>query len=476
MISSTPSAILGSENLNQFLQLHGYQAVFRYGSPVQFGPQAFSGWTELTSTPVTSASFVATGSTLSWLRLPLCYNPPATGSLTETGTAFASPTDVYVSVYSGTSDLLDVVVPLEQLTAVQSGKWPEPQGVMLGAPVAANSATVLPLPDFFDFSGCTAGNFAIVGGGTTSLAVQNTTIYVAPYLGNGELGTWLTGSTPPAGLDEFDIVYSPNTGCLCLVGGFGANGLSNLVVTAALANTGVIGGWQTQAVLPEALSQCSLVVATLNNVDYLYVFGGNNGAWVSTGYVAEIGSNGSITSWSTCAAAPMPEMFWTANGSKIYGMSISDSSIVWMADISQSLTGFTWQMINSSSAITNPIVGLNMVGSDLVAVAASSSVIQPFVVPLSSNGALDWTLPGESVTIPVVPAPIEYYLQYKISGSNVIAVSSVSGRTLYTIPVGTNPVNLRYISYRRRDGYGFDYRLSSKVCHKDTNAAPRACG
>ncbi len=137
-------------------------------------------------------------------------------------------------------------------------------------------------------------------GGTINRNVAST-VYTAPILPDGTLGTWTTGISLP------ETVFYSQAMVTCsrvyLLGGFSGNGSSSSTVyTAPILSDGTLGDWTTGTSLPGTVSDSQTVVTRSR----VYLLGGRtiNDSPSSTVYTAPILSDGTLGTWTT--GTPLP--------------------------------------------------------------------------------------------------------------------------------------------------------------------------
>lgn len=126
------------------------------------------------------------------------------------------------------------------------------------------------------------------------------TIYTAPINADGTIGTWISGGTLPAGRTEGEVVVTK--GYVYYLGGRNiAAGYYATVYAAPILGDGSLGTWSAVNSLPGTLSQTQAVVTKSR----IYLLGGWNGsASVTTVYSAPINQDGTIGTWITDTALP----------------------------------------------------------------------------------------------------------------------------------------------------------------------------
>ncbi len=162
-----------------------------------------------------------------------------------------------------------------------------------------NTLATMPRLSYEHTSFAANGYLFLMGGSSNGSAALSTT-YSAQILSNGTLGTWATLNTLPKLL--YALSSSVSNGYVFVTGGYDGSNRSSTVYSARLNTDGTIGTWNTLTALPLVIRYQESIAYN----GYLYVMGGENGAGaaVSTVYIAQINSDGTIGSWSTLATMP----------------------------------------------------------------------------------------------------------------------------------------------------------------------------
>ena len=238
-------------------------------------------------------------------------------------------------------------------------------------------------------------------GGSSSSSLSST-VYTAPILPDGTLGGWTIGTPLPGAVYGSQAVVTRNR--VYLLGGSGGSGLSTTVYTAPILSDGTLGSWTTGASLP--VSVCySQTVVTRNRV---YLLGGYvNGGISSTVYTAPVLPDGTLGSWTT--GSPLPDAVYysqtVVTRSRVYLLggyiNSSESSTVYTAPILSDGTLGSWTtgaplpdaVTYSQTAVTRNRVYL-LGGYD-----GSGPLSTVYTAPILPDGTLgSWTtgasLPG----------------------------------------------------------------------------------
>ena len=174
-------------------------------------------------------------------------------------------------------------------------------------------------------------------GGSSNGGNASSTVYTAPILSDGTLGSWSTASPLPAGVSESQAIVTKNR--VYLLGGINSSGNPSTVYTAPILYDGTLGSWSTASPLPTGVYGSQAIV-THNRV---YLLGGLvNGSYSYYVYTAPILSDGTLGSWST--ASYLPDAFYhslaivTKNRVYLLGGSSSD---VYTASINCGLNDYS---------------------------------------------------------------------------------------------------------------------------------------
>jgi N-acetylneuraminic acid mutarotase len=146
-----------------------------------------------------------------------------------------------------------------------------------------------------------AGPFLYVAGGYTGSAFL-TAVSRAAIQANGSLGSWQSQTALPSGLAGHMIVYG--AGHAVVMGGLTATGEVADVLSAPIDDTGAVGAWAPQAMLPVVRMHGAAALSGSN----VYVVGGLGASMTAIANVerATLGADGSIASWEELAALPGP--------------------------------------------------------------------------------------------------------------------------------------------------------------------------
>ena len=149
----------------------------------------------------------------------------------------------------------------------------------------------------------------LVGGQTDTPSYANPTIvsttYYAPINSDGTLGTWTAGPALPGALSHTNVVVTKNR--VYAITGWTTGSPTNVIYTAPIDSSGVVGTWTLAGTVPQALIHAN--VAVFKNT--LYLFGGftkmitdPTGVYSAKMYTAPINADGTLGSWTTY----LPEM------------------------------------------------------------------------------------------------------------------------------------------------------------------------
>ncbi len=190
------------------------------------------------------------------------------------------------------------------------------------APISANGSigtwvnetgtSLLPQGLTFTSSVAYNGYIYVIGGLAGSYL---NTVYYAPINSNGSIGAWITetgSSLLPQGLrSPTSVEYN---GYIYTMGGLNSSNatVSTVYYTPINAN-GSVGTWVTDTASP--LPQALLGATSIVYNGYVYVMGGqtsNGSGWIATVYYAPINPNGSIGSWTNDTTSPLPQALFGA--------------------------------------------------------------------------------------------------------------------------------------------------------------------
>lgn len=184
------------------------------------------------------------------------------------------------------------------------------QTVNWAAPAADQNGTA-------SFASATvSGNYIIFLGGSTTVPVGNVT--TAQYLGGNTLD--LPVPQPPLPKPAFYGAATTTSTSVVFTGGTDGTSVFNNVWTASWdSNTGVIGNWSAQAVLPVPVKNHCM--ASSNDTVYAIAGATTGDVLVDNVYYAKV-SNGQISSWTKTYSLPVP-MYRSAVGvigSRLYAV------------------------------------------------------------------------------------------------------------------------------------------------------------
>jgi len=220
---------------------------------------------------------------------------------------------------------------------------------------SANGNIPVGLSDCASF--VTKNRVYLVGGQTDTPSYANPTIvsttYYAPINSDGTLGTWTAGPALPGALSHTNVVVTKNR--VYAITGWTTGSSTNVIYTAPIDSSGVVGTWTSAGTVPQALIHAH--VAVFKNK--LYLFGGLTKAimdpattYNSTIYTASINADGTLGTWSTYTPT-MPEGIYggsvlvTKHNIYLFGgrTSTGESNKVWRVPVwdnwADGLTG-TW--------------------------------------------------------------------------------------------------------------------------------------
>jgi len=233
-------------------------------------------------------------------------------------------------------------------------------------------------------------NYVYVLGGDTGAGNQST-VYKATVDTSGNIGAFSTASQGqlPQILGEHTTVTAAIGGTTYVYVLGGGNPGTSTVYKATVDTSGNIGAFSTasQGQLPQTLIRHTTVVATVDGINYVYVFGGFNSTQQSTVYKAAIDTSGNIGAFSTASQAQLQQIlqYHTTVTSTIGGTTYvyvlggqnsisSNQSTVYKATIA----GTTTNTVNTLFTLTNN----NQIQANGVITASSSSNLR-----LQASGA-----------------------------------------------------------------------------------------
>jgi hypothetical protein len=186
-------------------------------------------------------------------------------------------------------------------------------------------------------------------GGTIVGGIPQSAVYVAPILEDGSLGAWVTSSMPDDRTRAGAVAIGSS---VFLVAGDSTDHLSATPLIASATSTGALP-WRTGAPLGEGRVRHGVVAAG----PFVYVLGGTRavGEGVATVFVSRPLSDGSIGSWAPTTPLPSSRASFgaAANGAHLYvfggedtidaaGASRSDGLV---ADVASNGTLSSWRAL-----------------------------------------------------------------------------------------------------------------------------------
>jgi hypothetical protein len=306
------SELAATNQAGQFNQLLGAHAgeVLYTGAGIDLpthGGQNFQWYEPAENTDVDQA-FVLSGTTVGRVVVPM--TPAGNGA------------DVLVTLYpdngSG-SPLITTPIAATRVPAVYQTQVAAPLGLPNGGPLATAANNNMfttggwtsipwapPASTINGFSFTTSylvdGNYIISVGGQDNVTGDSVpTVFTTYYPGGANLDLPIPQPSLPVGLSGCSLVVC--SGTLVVIGGFTTQN-SALVYTASWDNnTGIIGSWSAQTVLPEATENAGVAASGSS----IYCIGGL--ATVSQTVTANVYmntvSNGQLGSWVTCTPLPV---------------------------------------------------------------------------------------------------------------------------------------------------------------------------
>lgn len=223
---------------------------------------------------------------------------------TVPGTAATGPVRVVTAL--GTSDSLTFTVTQNAAFSPSTISWSATTALPVG--LSGHAAT------FASLAGTT--NLVYVTGGADSTYAPRTTVYVAPVLSAGQLGTW-TAATPLPAARAFHaaVVATPSNstvtgpGYLYVLGGdsTAAGAPVSTVYKATLDPTGAVTAWAPTTSLPMPLHSLGAVIFNGN----VYVAGGSTtgNVPVAAVYRAPISPTGDLGPWVALTALPFKRSY-----------------------------------------------------------------------------------------------------------------------------------------------------------------------
>ena len=293
------------------------------------------------------------------------------------------------------------------------------------------TATSLPGTVAYSQSIVTKDRVYLLGGiinGTFS-----STAYTAPISADGTLGTWTAATSLPGTVSQPQAIVTKDR--VYLLGGYTGSASSSTVYTAPILADGTLGTWTTATSLPGTVYGSQAIVTK----DRVYLLGGIiNDAYSSTVYTAPILADGTLGTWTAATSLPGTVYYSQAIVTKdrVYLLGgytgSASSSTVYTAPINADGTLGTWTTATSLPGT----VGYSqaIVTKDRVYLLggyinnASSSTV--YTAPILADGTLGtWTtatsLPG---TVSRSQAIVTKDRVYLLGG----AINSASSSTVYT--------------------------------------------
>ncbi len=370
--------------ITQFLTLHGITSIFQgvlAGNPFYLGNiaayqtlgQYTSSGTIVDSGVMVDQKITLSGTTIGYLRIPITTNrqPNPDASSSGYSNSYTYGVDLSVGLYNDSGGAIgtlvtNTMIPHEVLQAYNNSSFPEPQDIMLSAPVSNVNAQ-------FPFTtlgsavpvrwGCLgAGQWVIAAGqqyeaatatlaGTTTLTSVGTALVAYAQLGweldgvniptsttlagGQQTSTWTISTAATGSGAELIRACGPtqiwaapyngsNLGAWIYLGVLPQNGWSNLTYCptaqmlvaqagvnfycASFQQDGTLGAWQQMTASPSPTTYQSVVTCTTQaGQDYVYMVGGNSGYNTAAGsatYYTPITSSGATSAWVAAAAFP----------------------------------------------------------------------------------------------------------------------------------------------------------------------------
>lgn len=155
-----------------------------------------------------------------------------------------------------------------------------------------SATTGLPI-GLADMSSLTYAGRIYLFGGRTSDANPVNTVYMSSINNDGTLGSWNTTTALPSNRAESAI--AARSGYVYLLGGTDGSSVLNTVISAPVNGNGSVGSWSAATSFDGA--RRGAVAVTSEN--YIYIIGGaNDSTHLKDVQYAQMGSGGSIGSWS----------------------------------------------------------------------------------------------------------------------------------------------------------------------------------
>lgn len=404
-IYATPTGTLLAAEIVQFLALHGIQVVSQ-GSPAVTVSGALATWQALGDV---DQPFVAPAN-VGWVRVPLTSVNLA--PTTESGWPGTVPITVAIYADSGGVPgalVASVVVPAEQVAAVQQSLWPEPDDLLFGPAVADAQASLPQLPG----SGWGGMTPLVAGAWGILFATQgssDTQMWVVPYDG-ADLGGWVDGSTlPVSGLSQ--AVYAPTSEVVVVLSG-------DLMWAATFSQTGVVGSWQQLPSIAD-FGEGLIGVLTYEGSDYLVAVAASG-----LTYYATLSSSGSIDAWTEGLVFPVRVSTGAAypvGGDLVFLVQSGGLTTL----VSIDTPGGGWSVSGTLSASSSTVLGV--IGQAVI--TTTGTAID--ATTLTELGTAPWSLP-----IPLSVSGADTVLLAFETGNGYVAfwIPTSSGATGYQQPV-----------------------------------------
>jgi hypothetical protein len=274
--------------------------------------------------------------------------------------------------------------------------------------------------------------YIYVLGGNDNTYSGSSTVYKATIDSSGNIGTFDTtnqGQLPQSLLLHSTVTATINgTAYIYVLGGDGNSGNVSTVYKATIDSSGNIGTFDStnQGQLPQALEGQTTVTTSIGGISYIYVLGGdNNNDNVSTVYKATIDSSGNIGAFDTTNQDQLPQAITNhssvittinnvtyiyvlggnetinnmpANVSTVYKATIDSNGDIGAFDTTNQ--GQLPQVLAYQSTITSTINGIAYVyvlgGQNANSTSDSQSTVYKATIDSSGNiGAFDTTNQGQ---------------------------------------------------------------------------------
>lgn len=175
-----------------------------------------------------------------------------------------------------------------------------------------------PMPEARSLLCAVAGQGRLYAIGGSLMGTEQTTVWFASIAGDGALSSWTSTTALPTPTRWHACALDPTTESVYVIGGDLGLTAKAVVLRAPITSTG-LGAWVTQPPLPSG--RRGLGAAVIGG--HLYAIGGEQADGFQlrdTVFVAPISNDGSLGTWTTSTALPMPDyMFGTAvAGNTVY--------------------------------------------------------------------------------------------------------------------------------------------------------------